>query len=84
LVFADAERSRDYGLASPGDYQLTAAAPTVLVPAVPADMVTAEPGWPDQWNGVDFPVRGNEQFAGSDTTRAGVGSNGLSDRTSQR
>jgi hypothetical protein len=81
LVFADVDRSRDYSLARPADYQLTAAATSALVPtAVPA-MVTAEPGWPDQWNGVDFPVRGNEQFAGSETPRAAVGADG---RTSQR
>jgi hypothetical protein len=78
LVFADAERSRDYSLARPAVYQLTSAATSALVPTAVPDMVTAEPGWPEQWNGVDFPVRGNDQFAGSETAGVGAG------RTRQR
>jgi len=78
LVFADAERSHDYDLARPGDYQLTPAVASALQPPAspgiaPLGMVTDQQGWGDQWNGVDFPVRGSQQFAGNGITRATSG-----------
>jgi hypothetical protein len=83
VVFADAERNREYTSARPGDYQLMAAAPSTPEPSTPLGIVT-EPGWTGQWNGVDFPVGGNNQFAHADMTHGPDSYDRLSGETSQR
>jgi len=66
LVLADVERSRDDALPRAGEYQLVSSAASTLEPTILQGMVSADQGWHDRWNGVDFPVRGREQFACAD------------------
>jgi hypothetical protein len=77
LVLADAELSHDNTVTVLGDYQLTSTAASALGTTAPIGTETDERGWRDPWNGVDFPVRGQDQFARTGTT-------GTSGRTDQR
>jgi hypothetical protein len=80
LVFADVERSRDDSMPRAREYHLTSSGASVLESTIPVGTEIAEHGLHEEWNGVDFPLRGNDLFAGADARRAGDGSG----QTSQR